>query len=98
MVKRCLKTRRSTFGFTFNADVAGRGEGKKGSRHEVKLKLPTVLAGGYSVVALMQAWFGSQDDPRYPVFEGSSADRAACGGQQCATAEIDGRGLGKNRA
>ena len=42
---------------------------------EVKLKLPTVLAGGYSMVALMQAWFGTQDDPRHPVFEQSSADR-----------------------
>jgi len=38
--------------------------------YEVKLKLPAVLAGGYSMVALMQAWFGTQDDPRYPVFEG----------------------------
>jgi hypothetical protein len=38
---------------------------------EVKVKLPFVIAGGYSMVALMQAWYGTQDNPNEPVFEQS---------------------------
>jgi hypothetical protein len=38
---------------------------------QVKVKLPFVIAGAYSMVALMQAWYGTQDNPNQPVFEGS---------------------------
>lgn len=42
---------------------------------EIKVKLPFVLAGAYSMVALMQAWYGTQDNPYQPVFEGSFKTR-----------------------
>jgi hypothetical protein len=38
---------------------------------EVKVKLPLVIAGAYSMVALMQAWYGTQDNPYQPVFKDS---------------------------
>jgi hypothetical protein len=37
--------------------------------YEVPVHLPFVLLGGCSVVALMQAWYGTQDNPYQPVFE-----------------------------
>jgi hypothetical protein len=37
--------------------------------YEVPIQLPFVLLGGCSMVALMQAWYGTQDNPYQPVFE-----------------------------
>jgi hypothetical protein len=37
--------------------------------YEVPVNLPFVLLGGASMVALMQAWYGTQDNPYQPVFE-----------------------------
>jgi hypothetical protein len=37
--------------------------------YEVPVQLPLVLLGGCSVVALLQAWYGTQDNPYQPVFE-----------------------------
>jgi len=36
---------------------------------KVEVHLPIVILGGCSVVALMQAWYGTQDNPYQPVFE-----------------------------
>jgi hypothetical protein len=36
---------------------------------EVTVRLPFVILGGFSMVALMQAWYGTQDNPYQPVFE-----------------------------
>jgi hypothetical protein len=37
--------------------------------YEVPIQLPFVLLGGCSMVALMQAWYGTQDNPYQPVFQ-----------------------------
>jgi hypothetical protein len=39
--------------------------------YEVPVQLPFAILGGCSVVALMQAWYGTQDNPYQPVFEES---------------------------
>lgn len=35
----------------------------------VAVPVPLVILGGFSMVALMQAWYGTQDNPYQPVFE-----------------------------
>jgi hypothetical protein len=37
--------------------------------YKVPVQLPFAVLGGCSVVALMQAWYGTQDNPYQPVFE-----------------------------
>jgi len=39
--------------------------------YRVPVQLPFVVLGGCSLVALMQAWYGTQDNPYQPVFEES---------------------------
>jgi hypothetical protein len=39
--------------------------------YEIPVQLPFVLLSGCSMVALMQSWYGTQDNPYQPVFEES---------------------------